>query len=339
MRPKFSQEIFICIVPSKYLPPSPTLHTLQTEMGLNSTIFMASATSSSTSLLRPPFTTFSPNLQQLNKICNLRINSDRRSSIRRDKCRRLCCSQVQIENETNEEACELVSGVEVSIGEGSDSVAAYLLTAVKNNNGTGILLLSDIFGFEDSCTRDFAYRIACNGYNVLLPDLFNGDPWQKDRSMASFEPWLATHTQTATTNIAASIKWMVESFVAAGISNKLGIVGFCFGGGKVIEVLAEDSDDRFGVGVSFYGTGIQPSVAAKIKVPVLYITGDEDPLCSVKVLEDIGRDNVGGSKVVVFNGRGHAFVHRPSSSEEDKDAEEAFTIMRNWLHNGLVVEK
>ncbi|XP_076920935.1 uncharacterized protein LOC143582198 [Bidens hawaiensis] len=303
-------------------------------MGLASAIFMASAASTSSRfLLKPPF---SPHLQFASNICNLSVNRRRRSS---DKCRRLYCSQVRIEYNADEEACELVNGVEVSIGEGADSVAAYLLTAVKNNNGTGILLLSDIYGFEDSSTRDFAYRIACNGYNVLLPDLFNGDPWSKDRSMTLFEPWLTTHNQTATTNIAASVKWMVDEFVAAGISNKLGIVGFCFGGRKVTEVLAEDNNNHFGVGVSFYGTRIQPSVAAKIKVPVLYITGDDDPLCPVKVVEDIVRDNDGGSKVVVFKGRGHGFVHRPASSEEDKDAEEAFTIMRNWLQNGLAVSE
>ncbi|BAS94145.1 Os05g0429500, partial [Oryza sativa Japonica Group] len=46
----------------------------------------------------------------------------------------------------------------------SPGVRAYLLKAVKNNNGTGVLLLSDVFGFEDSATRDFAYRVACHGY-------------------------------------------------------------------------------------------------------------------------------------------------------------------------------
>ncbi|KAK1411238.1 hypothetical protein QVD17_37785 [Tagetes erecta] len=48
--------------------------------------------------------------------------------------------------DTDEEACELVNGVEVLIGEGDDDVgvAAYLLTVVKNNNGTGALLLYDI---------------------------------------------------------------------------------------------------------------------------------------------------------------------------------------------------
>lgn len=307
-------------------------------MGLTSAIFMTSAATSSRYLLSAPHPSFSPHLS-FSKICNVSLSRRRRSSLRKDTCGRVCCSQVQVEEGTDEEACELVNGIELSIGEGSDTVPAYLLTAVKNNNGTGILLLSDIFGFEDSSTRDFAYRIACNGYNVLLPDLFNGDPWRKERPMASFEPWLATHDQSARNYIGTSIKWMVDEFVAAGISKKLGIVGFCFGGGKVIDVLAKDHDGCFGLGVSFYGTRIDPSVAAKVNVPVLYITGDEDPLCPVNVVEEIERENVGGSRVVVFKGRGHGFVHRPASVEDDKDAEEAFTIMRNWFHNGLVIEK
>ena len=77
---------------------------------------------------------------------------------------RASSSLLKIEDDIDDEACELVSGLEISIGEGDDSINAYLLKAMKNNNGTGILLLSDIFGFEDSSTRDFAYRVSCNGY-------------------------------------------------------------------------------------------------------------------------------------------------------------------------------
>ncbi|CAN1293888.1 hypothetical protein LINPERPRIM_LOCUS22228, partial [Linum perenne] len=131
------------------------------------------------------------------------------------------------DNVGNEEACELVNGVEISIGEdgdgdGDDTINAYLCTAIKNNNGTGIVLDPD--------------RIA------------------KD--------------------IATSAKWMSDEFLAAGISKKLGLIGFCYGGGRVVEVLS----------------------------------------------------------------KGHGFVHRPSSAEEDKDAEEAFVMLRSWLNDGLVLE-
>ena len=83
---------------------------------------------------------------------------------RTNKNSRICASQFKVEDITEDETCELVNGVELSIGEGDDAINAYLCTAVKNNNGTGILLLSDVFGFEDSATRDFAYLVACNGY-------------------------------------------------------------------------------------------------------------------------------------------------------------------------------
>ncbi|KAK0575569.1 hypothetical protein LWI29_002901 [Acer saccharum] len=217
------------------------------------------------------------------------------------------CSLVQVEDGLNDEACELVNGVELSIGEGNDSIQAYLCTAVKNNNETGVLVLSDIFGFEDSSTRDFAYRVACNGYNVLVPDLFRGDPWGKDRPKTMFEQWMAGQdSQRVAKDIATATEWMVNEFMAAGISKKLGIIGFCFGGGRVIEVLARDQ-------------------------------GDNDPLCQVSIIKDIEKRIGRGSRTDIFEGRGHAFAHRPGSPEEDADAEQAFTIMRNWLHDGLVV--
>ncbi|CAL5334901.1 unnamed protein product [Camellia sinensis] len=75
----------------------------------------------------------------------------------------------------------------------------------------------------------------------------------------------------------------MDEFVAAGISKKLGIIGFCFGGGQLIDALAQDGGACFGIGVSFYGTRIDPSVVANIKVLVLFIVGDNDPSCPVSI--------------------------------------------------------
>ena len=77
---------------------------------------------------------------------------------------RVSGSQVKVEDGIDDESCELVNGIELSIGEGADTIDAHLFKAVKNNNGTGILFLSDVLGFQESSTKDFAYRIACNGY-------------------------------------------------------------------------------------------------------------------------------------------------------------------------------
>lgn len=136
-------------------------------------------------------------------------------------------------------------------------------------------------------------------------------------------------------DINTSTEWLVDEFTAAGISEKLGIIGFCFGGGKLIETLACDHQAHFGTGVCFYGTRIDTSLAKDIKVPVLFICGDSDHLCPVSALQEMEK-TVEGSRVLVYPGRGHGFAHRPESQEEDADAEDAFGIMRSWLHDCLV---
>ncbi|XP_062097057.1 uncharacterized protein LOC133803124 isoform X2 [Humulus lupulus] len=285
----------------------------------------SSSSSSSTITTRRSFLSTTPSI-------NCKLNLQRSGA--KNIVRKISCGLLKVEDGLDDESCELVNGIELSIGEDVD---AYLFTAVKNNNKTGILLLSDVFGFEDSSTRDFAYRIACNGYNVLVPDLFRGDPWAKHRPMAMFEEWITKQDPKRVANdIAMSTDWMVNEFLAAGISKKLGLIGFCFGGGKVIEVLAQDQGAYFGAGVSFYGTRMNPSLASNVKVPVLFISGDNDPLCPASLLENVEKRIGRGSKKVVFKGRGHGFVHRPESPEEDADAEQAFAMARNWLYDGLV---
>ncbi|KAL3353897.1 hypothetical protein AABB24_018532 [Solanum stoloniferum] len=168
--------------------------------------------------------------------------------------------------------------------------------------------------------------------------MFRGNPWRKDEPKALFEQWIGSvDKQQVVRDIFTSTKWMADEFVAAGISKKFGVIGFCFGGGLLIDILAQDQGSEFGVGISFYGTRIDLSVASKIEVPLLLIAGDNDPLCPVNVLKEV-ENNANGCKMVVFEGRGHGFAHRPQSLEDDKDAEEAFLMMRNWLHDGLLSE-
>lgn len=252
------------------------------------------------------------------------------------KCVVKCVLGNQVQSEGDiDEVCELVNGVELVLGE-QDSFNAYLLKAMKNNNGAAVLLLSDVFGFEDSGTRDFAYRLSCNGYNVLVPDLYRGEPWSKDRPQSEFEEWRRKHLpQRVARDIDISAKWLVDEFSAAGISDKLGIVGFCFGGGRLVETLARDTQSHFGAAVCFYGTRFDPSLASQLKIPVLFIVGENDPLCPVDLLRQM-ESQIKGSQVCVYAGRGHGFAHHPESLEEDEDAEDAFNIMRNWLNKYLV---
>lgn len=167
---------------------------------------------------------------------------------------------------------------------------------------------------------------------AMASNLIHGDPWEKQPEQLSAK----REMQRIAEDIGIITKWLVDEFSAAGISRKLGIMGFGYGGGRVIDVLAQDEGACFSIGASLYGTEVDPSVASKVKVPVLLISGDNDPLCPVSVMKDLEKGMGEGSKLVIFEGRGHGFVHNPGSPEEDEDAEQAFLMLRNWLHHGLV---
>ena len=72
----------------------------------------------------------------------------------------------------DDEVCELVNGFDVELGNEEDGFSGYYTQALKNNNGAGVLLLSDVYGYESSGIRDFVYRLACFGYKYGLSPFF-----------------------------------------------------------------------------------------------------------------------------------------------------------------------
>lgn len=127
-------------------------------------------------------------------------------------------------------------------------------------------------------------------------------------------------------------KYLVEKIDTVG---KVAAIGFGSGGARMIETLARDSDQLFASGAFLYGTGFESSLASQIKVPLLLIAGDGDPLCTPEIISKIEK-GVQGSKIKIYSGLGHAFAHRPSNSEEDEASEDAFTEIRHWFHERLL---
>ncbi|XP_024386502.1 uncharacterized protein [Physcomitrium patens] len=247
--------------------------------------------------------------------------------------------------------CELVNGFDVQIGDEGE-VSGFYIQALKNNNGAGILLLPDIFGWESSATRDIANQLGCFGYNVLVLDLFRGNSWKEGVSQASgdFEAWRSSHTNIAK-DIDAASRWLKAAVDEQGHAidpnskPKCAIVGFCIGGGLAIQTIArygsitteEEVPNPFSAAVSFYGTRInlQPEQIRNIKSSLMMITGDLDPSSPVQGCEDIVA-LLDDAEVVVYPGRGHGFAHRPKSLEDDEAAEVAFSTMMKWLKRRLL---
>jgi carboxymethylenebutenolidase len=112
--------------------------------------------------------------------------------------------------------------------------------------------------------EDIARRLALDGFMAFAPDALTplgGYPGDEDKARAAF----ATLDQAkAREDFIAAAGWLKARADATG---KLGVVGFCYGGG-VAHMLATRLPDLHAA-VPFYGNSPAPEEAAKVKAPLL----------------------------------------------------------------------
>jgi carboxymethylenebutenolidase len=122
----------------------------------------------------------------------------------------------------------------------------------------GVILYMDAFGPRPALDA-MAERLADEGYVVLLPDLFYryGDYGPLDAKTAfSEEPtrtklrsMIGDTTQDMTRRDTAAF---LETLTQAGATGRIGVVGYCMGGGRAINAAAA-YPERIAAAASFHG--------------------------------------------------------------------------------------
>lgn len=102
-----------------------------------------------------------------------------------------------------------------------------------------------------SCLADRDSPHLCF-FQLVLPDLYRGDPWPQKPLDETFAPWLAKHPFE---RILSDTSLAADALRERGFGKPLGLLGFCLGGGRVLDeaALVEKGLNPAAV-VSFYGT-------------------------------------------------------------------------------------
>lgn len=112
--------------------------------------------------------------------------------------------------------------------------------------------------------EDVARRLALDGFMALAPDALTplgGYPGDEDKARASFAQLDQAKTRE---DFVAAAQWL---HARADGNGKLGVVGFCYGGG-VAHALAVRLPE-VAAAVPFYGNSPAPEEAAQVKAPLL----------------------------------------------------------------------
>ncbi|CAM3575926.1 Carboxymethylenebutenolidase [Bordetella sputigena] len=212
-----------------------------------------------------------------------------------------------------------------------------------------VLVVAEIFGIHEYI-QDICRRLAHQGYLAIAPDLFarQGDP-TKYTEIAKLQADIISKIPDAQVigDLDATAKWAAGH---NGDANKLGIVGFCWGGRFVW--LYSAHNPRLKAGAAFYGPlrgkrddTLRPKfpvdIAADLHAPVRGAYGAEDTgitqddVAAMREALAKGSPAAKASVIDVYQGAGHAFHadYRPSYRKEQ--AEQAWERMLQWFsqHN------
>ena len=186
-------------------------------------------------------------------------------------------------------------------------------------------------------TRDVARRLAKAGYVALAPDLLSRQGGTS--SFASSEAAIAAGRKldddTLTKDLTGGLNYLKgQSFVGV---NKIGVIGFCWGGGKALLFTTRSKD--LAASVIYYGGNPRNLEDVKnITAPVLgqYGGADEPITSAVPQLEEAMKKYGKSFEYKIYPGAPHSFNSdtSPQSYREDA-AKEAWGRTLEFLQKNL----
>jgi carboxymethylenebutenolidase len=182
----------------------------------------------------------------------------------------------------------------------------YLATPASGH-GPGVVVIQEWWGLDDHIV-DIADRLAAEGFVALAPDLYGGRVAHDAGDAGTFMGELPA--EQAARDLGGAVDYLLAS--DAVTSAKVGTVGFCMGGGFVLQ-LAVQQGDKIGAAVPFYGVlGEDYPSFADLSAPLLGHFGEQDGMLSTAQVRELAatiEQQSGRAPDFRFYPAGHAFFN------------------------------
>lgn len=169
-----------------------------------------------------------------------------------------------------------VTGKEVTYSADGTTLKGYLATdTAKKGKRPGVLVVHEWWG-QNEYARKRARMLAELGYTALALDMYgNGKTADHPEDAGKFAGEVRSNMPVAEDRFNAALK-LLKSQPEVD-PNEIAAIGYCFGGGVVLE-MARRGVDLKGV-VSFHGSlgTAEPAQPGEVKAKVLVLNGDADP--------------------------------------------------------------
>ncbi|MGL4313685.1 MAG: dienelactone hydrolase family protein [Sphingomonas sp.] len=217
---------------------------------------------------------------------------------------------------------------------------AYVARPAGKGRHATIVVVNEIFGIHDYI-KDICRRLAKLGYVAVAPDFFYRSGVNLP-ALSDFNQIIAVVRQASPEQVDGDVRaataWVKGQPFGDGA--RIGITGFCWGGGVVWRAAIEDADIK--AGVAWYGQ-LKPVInrAVDLKAPVLGLYGGLDqgiPQSDVSAMLDaLKAAGKTGSDIHVYADAQHGFHADYRASYNEADAKDGWArMLAHFKANGVV---
>ena len=173
--------------------------------------------------------------------------------------------------------------------------------------GPGLIVIQEWWGLDDHMV-EITDRFAQEGFVALAPDLYGGKVAHSADDASKYLTELPA--EEAAKDLAGAIDYLLNDSDVT--SKKVGTVGFCMGGGFVLQMAAQQGE-RVAAAVPFYGVGPGvPESYTSVSADIQGHYGEKDamyPVEQAKEQEAKIKKESKGSVEFFYYPAGHAFLN------------------------------
>ncbi len=221
------------------------------------------------------------------------------------------------------------TGADITIDSNGAELAAYESRPASGAAGAAVVVIHENRGLVPYL-RDVADGLASNGYIAVAPDLLS-----RDGGTASIEDIPAALSGIPRERHIADVQAVIAHLKAQNVS-RIGIIGFCFGGGITWRVASESAD--LAAAVPFYGANPPLEQVPNISAAVYAVYGENDERINAGIPDITQAMNDAGKawEMKVYSNAAHAFHnHTNADRYAPEAAEAAWTDALAWFAKHL----
>ncbi|MEM7673960.1 MAG: dienelactone hydrolase family protein [Verrucomicrobiota bacterium] len=222
--------------------------------------------------------------------------------------------------------------------------------AEKQSPVPAILMVPNWMGPDKESTLKKAMEVASDEFAVFIVDMYGTEVRPSNGQEAGAAAGFVRADRSlmrARAQKAVDVFKELSEAHPVDTDNMIGI-GFCFGGGTLLEYARTGSEDLDGI-VSFHGDLVSPTLeadASQVKTPILVLHGADDPYVPQQHVQTfvaaMQAGDVDDWQLIQFSGAVHSFTDPTAQSEgaryHARTSERAFELMEDFAEEVLDLE-